>query len=218
MTYLQFKKKNDIDFLLKKLSVLDQFISNFTLSFDPGCDSTDYEGLATKDYVFFDQIDFEKEYFSVIKVSIIDYGFVGVKDENYKEMFPDCDDLEKNLGDEAYFKKLDLIGTDNIMKQINLYGAYRGDGFLMSGMMSVDPVVKLELLTIPKDIETISFYYRILAESRLLFQEKKTKLAFFTAFSAFDMFINDEEENRGLIKYDSKGDIINRRLEEKLKT
>ena len=216
MNYLQFTKKNTIDLLLKKLSVLDEVIINFPLSLEPDYDSTDYEGLSSKVYVFFDNINFDEDCFSVIEVSIKDFGFIGTGDNFIQELFPDTDSLKKQINEEDYFKKLDLIGIDNITKNISLYGAFKGDSSLISGEFDVEPIAKLELLTIPKSIDTLNFHYKLLAESRLLFEEGKIKLSFFTAFSAFDMFINYEEENRGLIKTDSNGNI-NRRLTEKLK-
>ena len=64
---------------------------------------------------------------------------------------------------------------------------------------------------IPKNITEKEFYYQILAESRLLLEEDKINLAFFTAFSAIDLYINYWEE------YHKFTTNKNRRLKEKLK-
>lgn len=210
--------KQDVNDYLYALNVIKVRPEEFEMSFDPDYDSTEYVKYIEKDYVFFDNENFKDSYESVIRCTLVDFGFISTDKETQIMLNAERDELNKNLGDKRIFKKVDILGIDNIQKTINFYGAFSGDTYTIgiSSFNNIQPIAKCHLLYIPLSIKKREIYYQLLAESRLLLEEDKIKLAFFTAFSAFDMYINDQEVNRTLVVM-KDGNIVNRRLEEKLK-
>lgn len=215
MTYNQMKKKNQNDDFLYKLNLILAKEIEFEINLDPDYDSTEYDKHTYKEYVFFQKEYFNEEYNSILRCYIKDYGFKSDNKEENELLNNDDRDLAKIIPSDfnERINKFELQGIDNINKTLNFYGAFFGDSFVMDmSVLSEFKAVAICLIGyIPKNITEKEFYYQILAESRLLLEEDKINLAFFTAFSAIDLYINYWEE------YHKFTTNKNRRLKEKLK-
>jgi cell fate (sporulation/competence/biofilm development) regulator YmcA (YheA/YmcA/DUF963 family) len=215
MTYKEIKSKNQADNFLYKLNLISAKKVEFELNLYPDYDSIEYDKYRHKEYVFFQKEYFNEEYNSVLKCHISDYGFKSDNQEENELINEEGNDLVKVISSNFNEKinKFELQSIDNINKTLNFYGAFFGDSFIMDiSIFSEFKSVAICLIEyIPKDIIEKDFYYQILAESRLLLEEGKINLAFFTAFSSIDLYINYWEEYHQL--------AINkkRRLKEKLK-
>lgn len=216
------KEKNINDFLYS-LNVLTIEKKLMELSLDPDYDATGYKKGESKEYVFFHFLDFENTYDSVVRCIVEDYGFFS-EDESIHNMFQRAgENLIKQLGEgdrESRLNKVELLGIDNIQKSINFFGSFYGDSYTMEMSTNTDfkPVASCLFLYVPKSIKTKEFYYQLLAESRLLYEKGKVNLAFFTAFTSMDLYVNYWEEYHKLEKRDNNGEIVNQRLDDRLKT
>lgn len=223
MTYKQILKEKNINDFLYSLNVLTVEKKLMELSLDPDYDATGYKKGESKEYVFFHFLDFENTYDSVVRCIVEDYGFFS-EDESIHNMFQRAgENLIKQLGEgdrESRLNKVELLGIDNIQKSINFFGSFYGDSYTMEMSTNTDfkPVASCLFLYVPKSIKTKKFYYQLLAESRLLYEEGKVNLAFFTAFTSMDLYVNYWEEYHKLEKRDNNGEIVNQRLEDRLKT
>jgi len=212
MTFKKLMKGYNLNDFFYQLNILKIEKKLIELNIYPDYDATTYVKYQQKDYIFFDSQDFDDKYDSVIKSSIIEYGFY---DSNSEDVDSDEDKISDELYDLGHFNDLKLIAIHNIEKTITFFGAYFGD-------YSTDhpdyPAVALCIIVyIPKHIKTKEFHLQLLAESRVLYEENKSNLAFFTAFSAIDLYINEKEKQYGLEKIDNDGKIIQQRLEDRLK-
>ena len=222
MKYIDMKKNSDVNDFLRRLNVINYTKEIFDLSLYPDWDSTEYDKDNSKDYVFFNTEYFKNKYDTVIKCHLEDYGFWSDDKEDNELFNVEGEELIKDIGDSSSNHKINTLvvkGINNFEKEINFYGAFHGDSFTMDlgGLTSFKPIAECYLLYVPKNIKSRKFYYQLLAESRLLLEEDKVKLAFFTAFSAFDLYITYWEEYHNLIKYADDENVLNRRLEERLK-
>ena len=215
MTYTQMKKKNQNDEFFYKLKLILIAKVEFEIDLDPDCDSTEYDKHKYKEYVFFQKEYFNEMYNSILDCYIEDYGFKSDNKEENEKINAEGSELKKTISTDFGdgINKFELQGIDNINKTLNFYGAFFGDSAIMnmSNFSDFKPVAVCLIGYIPKNIKEKEFYYQLLAESRLLLEEDKINLAFFTAFSAIDLYINEWEENHQLTIEK------NRRLKEKLK-
>lgn len=215
MTFKQMVTKHHMNDFLYRLQVLKVEKKQYKLSLYPDFDSTKYEKYNQKDYVFFYQINFQNEYSSIVKCILDDYGFCSDDEALNEVLNHDNEKLVKEIGDDK-INKVKIFGIDNIKKTIDFYGAFNGDNYTID-MDDIDFVANCLILYIDKNISQKEFYYQLLAESRLLMEEGKNNLAFFTAFSAIDLYINYWEDYHKLEKKDDNGKIINQSLDDRLK-
>lgn len=214
MNYRQFsEKQNVIEKILNYLGVLS--IENVVIEVDnnPDYDITAYEREISTNYFFHNSWDFTEKFKSIVDINVLKSSIFD--SETFQRMSTDygipledndCDFLIQvlNVDQDAFdnygfgtengefrFHNLRLRTIDNSNGQVYYEGSFRGNNADIApidwGVYSL-----LNVTSITKSIDTLPFYNTLLAESYLLYFERKFKLAYFLVFSAFESFVNYE--------------------------
>ena len=230
MNYIQFaSKENLIDKILIRLGILTKDKVVIKIDNNPDYDITEYRREIVTNYFFNNFWNFTNEFKSIVDISIsenhiFDFDTFQRLSKEYEIDFSEgknCDFLLKVLKKDKDAFELNSFGTevndfilrnirvraiDNLNGRIYYEGSFQGDN---SGIEPIDWEVYSTLLVsaIPNNIDNLPFYKSLIAESYLLYKEKKFKLSYFLTFSAFESFIN----------YESGGDDEPERLKDKFK-
>lgn len=111
-------------------------------------------------------------------INITDYDFDCKLYEN--------DELKRSTHD-FYFNSIQLLGVDNINREILFHGTYEADSFGMDYIQMNPAYIPIHLeYSKPCD----HFYKEILLDAYTHYVEGNYKMAYFNAFAAFDNFVN----------------------------
>lgn len=188
----------------------------------PDFDKSEYEKGIDKTYFFENNWNFKTNYDSIITAKIISSEAfeidavrenkenldLSIEDDNEKSLLEiihdtylidkDCfSDLSLGSWDSFELNPINIIKIDNINRTLRYNGSYYGDPNYVE-MAGFDIVSQIEVHGYKKNHE---FYKQLIAESQILFSEKKYKLSYFLVYSALENFINvelgsEEEESR----------------------
>lgn len=215
VTYSQFSESPErIEELLNLLGIVTYNEVFILINNQPDYDISEYQREVFSNYYFHNSWGFNHLFQSILTVDFLKKYIIHAEDINNlsKEYKVPYDYEDRDTGEflmKVHTKDKDAIdifggGTevgelklnhlrvssiDNIGGTINYKGSFGGDS---SDIESVDyGFYSLVRITgIPNEITYLGFYKSLLAESYILYKEKKLKLAYFVAFSAFESFIN----------------------------
>ena len=218
MNYKQFNEKTKNTLILdifKHLGVLIEKHCFFEIDTTPDYDLTEYQQTYLANYVFQNKWDFSEEF-----KLLLDFNFYKsyiFHSDNIENIIRECkldyihewspfseivtkayginpEIINQNNFSSNYeffnLKKLSVTGIDNVNKELNYQGSVWADSYSLD-KIDFELLARAKIIGITKGLESQQFYLQLLCESFILMKEKRHKIAFFTAYSALENFVNE---------------------------
>lgn len=215
MNYQQFlKPSRRLEDILVMLGILKQEYIFIPINNRPDYDISEYQREVFTNYYFNNSWGFAQEFQSVVEAKIIESHIlhadsINKMSQEYEVDYNGNDKFIPSFLSQVFNKDKEALsiygfGTEagefkinnvRISSINNFECKINYDGSFIGNSSDIEPLdwgvySLVRIVGIPADITESLFYKSLLAECYVLFKENKMKLAYFTAYSALESFIN----------------------------